>query len=77
MKGTGPYSFKAFCRQAGHVFAENLGILPANSDLAGYQRDLATVDALRPRMVRLGKLHQPTWGVNLEWLGFSDKALFR
>lgn len=49
---------EAFCRQAGHVFAENPGILPGSFDLPGYQRDLATLDALRPRMLRLSKLHQ-------------------
>ncbi|MHB1274191.1 MAG: hypothetical protein ACYCZD_15775, partial [Rhodanobacter sp.] len=49
---------EAFCRQAGHVFADNPGVLPRNFDLAGYQRDIATLDALRPRLVRLGKLHQ-------------------
>ena len=49
---------EAFCRQAGHVFSENPGILPAAFDLPGYQRDLATLDALRPRLMRLAKLHQ-------------------
>ena len=49
---------EAFCRQAGHVFGDNPGVLPGNFDLAGYQRDLATLDALRPRLVRMGKLHQ-------------------
>lgn len=49
---------EAFCRQAGHVFGENPGVLPGNFDLAGYQRDIATLDALRPRLLRLAKLHQ-------------------
>jgi hypothetical protein len=49
---------EAFCRQAGHVFAENPGILPSSFDLPAYQRDIATLDALRPRLLRLGKLHQ-------------------
>lgn len=49
---------EAFCRQAGHVFAENPGVLPRNFDLAGYQRDLAALDALRPRLMRLATLHQ-------------------
>jgi hypothetical protein len=49
---------EAFCRQAGHVFAENPGILPGSFDLPGYQRDMATLDALRPRLLRLGKLYQ-------------------
>jgi hypothetical protein len=49
---------EAFCRQAGHVFAENPGVMPRNFDLAGYQRDLATLDAVRPRLMRLATLHQ-------------------
>lgn len=49
---------EAFCRQAGHVFAENPGILPGAFDLPGYQRDLAALDALRPRLLRLSKLYQ-------------------
>ena len=49
---------EAFCRQAGHVFGENPGILPGNFNLPGYQLDLATLDALRPRLLRLGKLQQ-------------------
>lgn len=49
---------EAFCRQAGHVFAENPGILPGSFDLPGYQRDMATLDALRPRLLRLSKLYQ-------------------
>jgi hypothetical protein len=49
---------EAFCRQAGHVFAENPGILPGSFDLPGYQREFATLDALRPRLLRLGKLYQ-------------------
>ena len=49
---------EAFCRQAGHVFAENPGILPGSFDLPGYQRDMATLDALRPRLLRLAKLYQ-------------------
>lgn len=49
---------EAFCRKADAVFGENLGILPANFDLAAYRRDLATMDALRPRLARLSKLSQ-------------------
>ena len=49
---------EAFCRQAGNVLAQNPGILPGSFDLPGYQRDLATLDALRPRLLRLGKLYQ-------------------
>lgn len=49
---------EAFCRQAGHVFGENPGVLPGNFDLGGYRRDLAALDALRPRLMRLATLHQ-------------------
>jgi hypothetical protein len=49
---------EAFCRQAGHVFGDNPALLPGNFDLAGDQRDLATLGALHPRLVRMGKLHQ-------------------
>ena len=49
---------EAFCRQAGHLFGQNPGVLPRNFDLDGYQRDLATLDALRPRLVRLATLYQ-------------------
>ena len=61
---------EAFCRQAGHVFGDNPGVLPRNFDLAGYQRDLSTLDALRPRLVRMGKLHQR--GVDTEMAIGSD-----
>jgi hypothetical protein len=40
------------------VFGENLAILPANFDLEAYRRELATMDALRPRLARLSKLSQ-------------------
>jgi hypothetical protein len=49
---------EAFCRQAGHVFGENPGVLPRNFDLEGYQRDLSALDALRPRLMRLTTLQQ-------------------
>jgi hypothetical protein len=49
---------EAFCRQAGDVFSQNPAMLPGNFNLAGYQRDLASLDALRPRLVRLSTLHQ-------------------
>lgn len=61
---------ESFCRQAGHVFAENPGVLPGNFDHAGYQRDLATLDALRPRLLRLTRLHQR--GVDTEMALGSD-----
>jgi len=49
---------EAFCRQAGHVFSENPGILPASFDASSYQRDIAALDSLRPRILRLSKLYQ-------------------
>ena len=49
---------EAFCRKADAVFGENLAILPVNFDLPAYRRDLATLDALRPRLARLSKLSQ-------------------
>lgn len=49
---------EAFCRQAVHVMGENPGILPRNFDLDGLRRDLAALDALRPRAIRLARLHE-------------------
>ena len=43
------------------MFGENLAILPTNFDLAAYRRDLATLDALRPRLARLSKLDWMHW----------------
>jgi hypothetical protein len=47
---------EAFCRQAVDVMGENPAILPRNLDMAEVRRDLATHDALRPRLVRLTRL---------------------
>ena len=49
---------EAFCRQAVVAFSQNADVLPRNFDLAAYQRDLATLDALRPRRQRLGRLQE-------------------
>lgn len=49
---------EAFCRQALHVMGENPGILPRNFDLDGLRRDLALLDTLRPRALRLTRLHE-------------------
>ncbi|KAF1716191.1 hypothetical protein CSC74_10075 [Pseudoxanthomonas yeongjuensis] len=49
---------EAFCRQAVNILSENPGILPRDFDLEGLQRDLATLDALRPRMIRFTKLYK-------------------
>ena len=40
------------------VLGENPGILPANFDYPGFRRDLAMLDALRPRLVRLARLQE-------------------
>lgn len=47
---------EAFCRQAVTVLSENSQVLARNFDLSGYQADLAALDALRPRSVRLRRL---------------------
>ena len=49
---------EAFCRQAVDVLGENPGILPANFDYPGFRRDLAMLDALRPRLIRLARLQE-------------------
>ena len=49
---------EAFCRQAVNILSENPGILPRDFDLEALQRDLAMLDALRPRMIRLAKLYK-------------------
>lgn len=49
---------EAFCRLAMDVFSENPGVLSRNFDLDGFRRDLRTLDALRPRLLRIGKLQQ-------------------
>ena len=58
---------EAFCRQAVVAFTQNADVLPRNFDLPAYQRDLAALDALRPRLLRLARLH--------ELLGDADMAL--
>lgn len=49
---------EAFCRQAVNILSENPGILPRDFELEGLQRDLAMLDALRPRMIRFNKLYK-------------------
>lgn len=58
---------EAFCRQALAAFAQNHEILPRNFDLAGYQRDLANFDLIRPLRQRLARL--------LERLSDTEMAL--
>ena len=45
-------------RQAVDALGENPGILPANFDYPGFRRDLAMLDALSPRLVRLARLQE-------------------
>lgn len=47
---------EAFCRQAVIAFSQNADVLPRNFDVAAYQRDLAALDALRPRRQRVQRL---------------------
>lgn len=49
---------EAFCRQAVDVIGENPGILPRNFDDEGLRRDLAALDILRPRLIRLARLYE-------------------
>ena len=49
---------EAFCRQAVVAFGENPHVLPRNFDLDGFRSDLATLDALRPIIGRVGRLYQ-------------------
>lgn len=49
---------EAFCRQAVVAFAENPGVLPRNFDVDAYRRDLASLDTLRPRAMRVARLHE-------------------
>lgn len=56
---------EAFVRQATVAFGENPGVLPRNFDLEGFQRDLATLDALRPRLKRLTRIHERMSGTEI------------
>lgn len=47
---------EAFCRQTLHVMQQNRKVVPASVDLDEAAADLSTVDALRPRLVRLQQL---------------------
>lgn len=49
---------EAFCRHAVVAFSENPDVLPRNFDLDGFRSDLATLDALRPILGRVGRLYQ-------------------
>jgi len=49
---------EAFCRKAVEVLNNNPGVLAVNYNLAEVKRDLAAFDALRPRLLRVGKLYE-------------------
>jgi len=49
---------EAFCRQALRVLEQNPQMVPANVGLADAQADLATMDRLRPRLVRISRLSE-------------------
>ena len=49
---------EAFCRQTVDVIGENPGVLSRNFDDEGMRRDLAMLDALRPRLIRLARLQE-------------------
>ncbi|QQP99589.1 hypothetical protein [Lysobacter enzymogenes] len=49
---------EAFCRQAVNVMNENPGILPRNFEVEALRRDLVLLDTLRPRELRLTRLHE-------------------
>ena len=56
---------EAFVRQSTVAFAENPGVLPRNFDLEGFQRDLASLDALRPRLQRIKRLQERMCGAEI------------
>jgi hypothetical protein len=51
----GPKS-EAFCRQTLTVLGQNTQVVPPSVNLTEAQADLATLDALRPRLARLERL---------------------
>jgi hypothetical protein len=53
----GPKS-EAFCRQALRVLEQNPQIVPPNMVLTDALEDLASIEELRPRMVRLARLSE-------------------
>ena len=56
---------EAFVRQSTVAFGENPGVLPRNFDLEGFQRDLSTLDALRPRLQRVKRLQERMSGAEM------------
>ena len=49
---------EAFCRQAVIVFTQHPDVLPRNFDVERFRRSLETLDALRPRLSRISRLHE-------------------
>ena len=49
---------EAFCRQALHVLEQNPQLVPPNLAASTPTEDLATLDRLRPRLVRLSRLSE-------------------
>ncbi|WP_119718505.1 hypothetical protein [Cognatilysobacter tabacisoli] len=49
---------EAFCRQAVTVFTQHPDVLPRNFDLDQFRRNLEMLDALRPRLSRISRLHE-------------------
>lgn len=49
---------EAFCRNAVVAFGENVQVLPRNFDVAELQRDVASLDRLRPRLRRVERLFE-------------------
>ncbi|MCR6626895.1 MAG: hypothetical protein NVV67_11675 [Pseudoxanthomonas sp.] len=49
---------EAFCRAALNVAQQHSGILARDFDIAAFQRDQQTLDALRPRILRIAHLYQ-------------------
>lgn len=56
---------EAFVRQAATAFGENPGVLPRNFDLEAFQRDLAALDALRPRLQRITRIRERILGAEV------------
>ena len=56
---------EAFVRQAAVAFGENPGVLPRNFDLEAFQRDLAALDGLRPRLQRLTRIREKVAGAEV------------
>lgn len=56
---------EAFVRRSAVAFGENPGVLPRNFDLEAFQRDLASLDALRPRLQRIARIQERMSGAEI------------